>query len=268
MSPTLYRSAISTSRPWSSPCRTCSCAARPCRWSRRGPGGPARELASVTATSTAASPPRSCQALTMCLPGGHVLDREGAVGGGLGEDTGCRGRARPRSSAGGCCSRPCTTPGCWKVNAPTFGPLVELQVEAVLARDREGVVEDRVLVRELHRAAHGHHDDPRRERLALHDDGGAWSAAASTRAPVDVDDDVGEVGGLPPALLDEVHLAGDGAGARRARARPGAAAGARRAGRRRRGAWKRRIVPSRPRTSRIARADRGRRTAHDNPRRR
>ena len=69
------------------------------------------------------------------------------------------------------------------------------------------------------------------EGLALHDDGGGGRPRLHPR-PVHVDDHVGEVGGLAPALVDEVHLAGDGAGAATARARPGGAASSAARGRR------------------------------------
>ena len=84
---------------------------------------------------------------------------------------------------------------------------IELEeIEAVIARDGEDVVEDRVLVREVHGAAHRNDDYPRDEALALHRHGGPGRAQPRL-GPVHVDDNVRQVGGPAAALLDQLDTA-------------------------------------------------------------
>src|SRR6185503_12153288 len=100
-----------------------------------------------------------------------------------------------------------------------LGLLVELEVEAVVARDREHVVEDGVLVRELHARADADHRDARQEGLALHRDRGVFGPGARRLRPLDPDHGVGRVLRTLAVLLQHRDRAAQGAGAGRARER-------------------------------------------------
>ena len=68
------------------------------------------------------------------------------------------------------------------------------EVERARAREREDVVVDRVVVREVHRGAHRHGDDARQEGLALLADRGAARRDGARRRVLQVDDDVLHLG--------------------------------------------------------------------------